>query len=77
MNEINEVEITISEDARLAFAQFGDAVREFSKALEGFKIAVSRYAFDGFGNTWPPCAKCGSQMQVMRPGEARCPKCDE
>lgn len=31
---------------------------------------------DGFGNSWGPCEQCGAQMQVMRPGDARCPQCD-
>jgi hypothetical protein len=31
---------------------------------------------DGFGSVWPPCEKHNCEMQVMRPGDARCPHCE-
>lgn len=31
---------------------------------------------DGFGNEFPPCSRCGSTMQIVRPGQAVCPRCD-
>lgn len=31
---------------------------------------------DGFGSSWPPCEKHDCSMQVMRPGDARCPHCE-
>lgn len=31
---------------------------------------------DGFGSTWPPCEKHDCSLQVMRPGDARCPHCE-
>lgn len=31
---------------------------------------------DGFGSVWPPCKKHHCSLQVMRPGDARCPGCE-
>ena len=31
---------------------------------------------DGFGSSWPPCEKHNMEMQVMRPGDARCHECE-
>ena len=31
---------------------------------------------DGFGSEWPPCEVCGSTLQVVRPGDARCYNCE-
>lgn len=31
---------------------------------------------DGFGSVWPPCEKHDRTMQIMRPGDARCPDCE-
>ena len=36
-----------------------------------------KHVSDGFGHTWPPCKKCGREMQIIRPGDARCPECEE
>lgn len=30
---------------------------------------------DGYGSAWGPCPTCGTRMQVIRPGNAQCPKC--
>jgi hypothetical protein len=32
---------------------------------------------DGFGSVWGPCPTHGTKMQVVRPGKATCPKCDD
>ena len=32
---------------------------------------------DGFGNVYPKhCVKCGAPMQIIRPGDCRCSRCD-
>lgn len=41
-------------------------------------VAIRRPTIsDGFGNTWDAeCPKCGGEMQVVRPGDARCWRCE-
>lgn len=44
----------------------------FGGQLYGFLIT------DGFGNWWNKhCPKCGAKIQIVRPGYAKCPECDE
>lgn len=38
---------------------------------------IAEEVSDGFGSTWPPCAKHNCSMVIVRPGDARCPKCEE
>jgi len=38
---------------------------------------LQRTVSDGFGSVWPAkCEKCGSEIVVVRPGDARCMECD-
>ena len=41
-------------------------------------LLSDNFITDGFGNYWHShCPKCGKQtMEVLRPGDARCPLCD-
>ena len=50
-----------------------EELRSLDRIAEVRRVIIS----DGFGNTWDAeCPHCGGEMQVVRPGDARCGKCD-
>lgn len=47
----------------------------------GFDTARERWerkwVDDGFGTLYPPCAKCGTKLTIVRPGKAVCSNCED
>jgi predicted RNase H-like HicB family nuclease len=77
-----QLEHAAREQAESALATLQQRNRELEEELEmhrnslddgiedGFSVP------DGFGSIFSPCPECNAAVQVMRPGEVQCPRCD-
>ncbi len=69
--------VAMIEEKFAALAQ--QRMKEFAESEEGIQwVAQQDRISDGFGSEWSAwCRKCKTKtMHVVRPGEARCDKCD-
>jgi len=70
MDDYNEMGVMHKVDEQKVLRK--EKIDEIVKLFE-----TSQTVSDGFGSVWPAkCEKCGSEIVVVRPGDARCMECD-
>ena len=66
--------LALTEQQSLTINKAHEVIAELKAELA--KLRDKLYVDDGFGSTWGPCPECGSQMTVVRPGNATCSRCE-
>lgn len=58
---------------------FFEGVYQASEAAAGWieDAAEDSTLDDDFGNVWAKCERADCQLQIVRPGKAQCPRCEE